>query len=344
MPAPKIAINGFGRIGRMVLRLAKTRGHFDVVAINDLVDAERLAYAIKYDSVHGTYPGDVELVGDTMTIDGDPFKVLSERDPAKLPWAELGVDYVIESTGAFRHLDKLQKHLDAGARRVIITVPTKDDLESTVVMGVNDHVVTKDSTIISNASCTTNCAAPIAKILHREFGIRRGLLTTVHAYTSTQRLVDTPHKDFRRSRHAAINIIPTSTGAARAIGRVIPELEGKLDGMSMRVPVPDGSVVDLTVELERDTTAEEINAAVRQAATDEMPSVLQYNEDPIVSTDIIGNPHSSIFDAPLTQVMGRNLAKVISWYDNEWGYSSRVEELIARVAELDGMTADFAGE
>ena len=344
MRAPRIAINGFGRIGRMVLRLAKTRRHYDVVAINDLVDAERLAYGIKYDSVHGKYPGTVELDGDTMTIDGDPFKVLSERDPAKLPWAELGVDYVIESTGAFRHLDKLKCHLDAGAKRVIITVPTKDDLESTVVMGVNDHVVTKDATIISNASCTTNCAAPIAMILHREFGIRRGLLTTIHAYTAGQRLVDAPHKDFRRSRHAAINIIPTSTGAARAIGRVIPELAGKLDGMAMRVPVPDGSVVDLTVELERDATVEEINAAVRKAATEEMPSVLEYNEDPIVSTDIIGNPHSSIFDAPLTMVMGGNLAKVVSWYDNEWGYSSRVEELIARVAELDGMTAHFAGE
>ncbi len=341
MSAPKIAINGFGRIGRMVLRLAKIRRHFDVVAINDLVDAKQLAYAIKYDSVHGRFKGDVELDGDTMIVDGDPFKVLSERDPAKLPWAELGVDYVIESTGAFRHLESLQKHIDAGAKRVIITVPTKDDLESTVVMGVNDHVVHKDATIISNASCTTNCAAPICKILHREFGIRRGLLTTVHAYTSTQRLVDAPHKDFRRSRHAAINIIPTSTGAARAIGRVIPELDGKLDGMAMRVPVPDGSVVDLTVELERDATPEEINAAVRKTAESEMKNILEYTEEPIVSTDIIGNPHSSIFDASLTQVMGGNMAKVISWYDNEWGYSSRVEELIERVAELDGMKPDY---
>ena len=341
MPVPKIAINGFGRIGRIVLRLAKTRRHFDVVAVNDLVDAERLAYAIKYDSVHGPYAGEIKLDGDVMTIDGDPFKVLSESDPEKLPWAELGVDYVVESTGAFRYLEQLQKHLDAGAKRVILTVPTKDELDSTVVMGVNDHVVTKDATIISNASCTTNCAAPICKILHREFGIRRGLLTTVHAYTSTQRLVDAPHKDFRRSRHAAINIVPTSTGAARAIGQVIPDLAGKLDGMAMRVPIPDGSVVDLTVELDRDTTVEEINAAVRKAAETEMKNILEYTEEPIVSTDIIGNPHSSIFDSALTQVMGGNMAKVISWYDNEWGYSSRVEELIERVAELDGMTADF---
>ena len=341
MPTPKIAINGFGRIGRQVIRIAKTRGHFDVVAINDLVDPDHLAYAIKYDSVHGPYPGEVQLDGDTMTIDGDPFKVLQERDPSKLPWQELGVDYVIEATGKFRHLEQLQHHLDAGAKRVIVTVPTKDYLESTVVMGVNDEVVTQDAQIISNASCTTNCAAPVCKVLHESFGIRRGLLTTVHAYTADQRLVDAPHRDFRRSRHAALNIIPTSTGAAKAIGRVIPELDGRLDGIAMRVPVPDGSVVDLTVEMERDVTAEEINQAMQQAAEGELKGLLQYQTDPIVSTDIVGNSHSSIFDAPMTKVMDGNLVKIIAWYDNEWGYSSRVADLIDRVATLDGLSSSF---
>ena len=344
MAAPRIAINGFGRIGRTVMRIAKIRRHFDVVAINDLVDPERLAYAVKYDSVHGKYPGEVKLEGRTMTIDGDPFQVLSEPDPSKLPWKEMGIDYVIEATGRFRKIDELNHHLDAGARRVIITVPTKDYLESTVVMGVNDHVVTEDARIISNASCTTNCAAPVASVLHESFGIRRGLLTTVHAYTSTQRLVDTPHKDFRRSRHAALNIIPTSTGAAKAIGRVIPELDGKLDGMAMRVPVPDGSVVDFTTELDRNVTKEEVNEAMRKAAEGALQGVMQYEEEPIVSTDILGNHHSCIFDAPLTQVMDGNLVKTVSWYDNEVGYSSRVADLIARVAKLDGMVADFNEE
>ncbi len=343
MTVPKIAINGFGRIGRMVTRIAKQRRHFDVVAINDLNPADHLAYAFKYDSVHGVYPGKVEVDGNRMTIDNDPFLVLSEREPAKLPWRELGVDYVIESTGVFRHIDKLDDHLEAGARRVLVTVPTKDPLESTVVLGVNDHVVTPESKIFSNASCTTNCAAPLAKILHDTFGIRRGLLTTVHAYTSTQRLVDAPHKDFRRSRSAATNIIPTTTGAAKAIGRVIPELEGKLDGMAFRVPVPDGSIVDFTLELERETTKDEINAAMRAAAEGPMRGILQYETEPIVSTDIIGNRHSSIFDSALTQVMGGNLVKVISWYDNEYGYSSRVEDLIVRLAEMDGMQAEFDG-
>jgi len=345
VPVPKIAINGFGRIGRIVTRIAKQRKHFDVVAVNDLTDPAYLAYAFKYDSVHGRYPGEVKLEGDTMVIDGDPFKVLSERDPKKLPWKELGVDYVIESTGAFRKLEQLDDHLDAGARRVLVTVPTKDYLESTVVLGVNDHVITDEARIISNASCTTNCAAPLAKVLHQAFGIRRGLLTTVHAYTSTQRLVDAPHpKDPRRSRHAAINIIPTSTGAARAIGRVIPELDGRLDGMALRVPVPDGSVVDLTVELAARVGVEEVNRAMRRAAEGPLKNVLEYQEDPIVSSDIIGNCHSSIFDAALTQVMdgdGGSLVKVISWYDNEWGYSCRVEDLIQRVAELDGMSPAF---
>ena len=253
MALPKIAINGFGRIGRTIMRIAKLRKHYDVVAVNDLASPDQLAYAFKYDSTHGVFPGEVGFDGDVMEIDGDKFKVLSERDPAKLPWRELGVDYVIESSGAFRHLADLQKHIDGGAKRVVLTVPCKDPLDATLVSGVNDHVVTASSTIISNASCTTNCAAPLTKVLHDSFGIRRGLLTTVHAYTSGQRLIDSPHaSDKRRSRNAATNIVPTSTGAAKAIGLVMPELAGKLDGLAMRVPIPDGSIVDLVLELDSD--------------------------------------------------------------------------------------------
>jgi len=345
METPKIAINGFGRIGRIITRIAKSHRHFDVVAINDLASPEHLAYSFKYDSVHGPYSGGVHLEGDTLTIDNDSFRVLQERDPAKLPWGELGVDYVIESTGMFRKLDELEVHLEAGASRVIVTVPTKDYLESTVVLGVNNHVLTKEAKIVSNASCTTNCAAPLALVLHEAFGIKRGLMTTVHAFTADQRLVDAPHKDPRRSRHATINIIPTSTGAARAIGRVIPDLEGKIDGMAMRVPVPDGSVVDLTMELEKAVTPEVVNNAVREAAEGPMKEIIEYQEDPIVSSDIVGNTHSSIFDSQLTQVINGTLVKVISWYDNEWGYSSRVENLIHKMAEIDGfVTADFAGD
>lgn len=335
MAVPRIAINGFGRVGRCVMRIAKQRRHYDVVAINDVATPEQLAYAFRYDSIHGRYPGTVKLDGDVMEIDGDPFKVLSEPDPSNLPWAELGVDYVVEASGKFRRLNELQKHLDAGARRVVVTVPTKDPLEATLVMGVNDHVVTKEARIVSNASCTTNCAAPVAKILHEKFGIVKGLLTTVHAYTSDQRLIDAPHADLRRSRNAATNIVPTSTGAARAIGIVLPELAGKMDGIAMRVPVPDGSLVDMTVELGKDATADEINEAMLEAASGRLHGILQYCEDPIVSSDIIGNSHSSIFDPALTQVMDRRLAKVVSWYDNEYGYSTRIEELINRLAKLD---------
>ena len=339
MPLPKIAINGFGRIGRTILRLAKQRKHFNIVAINDLASPEALHYAFKYDSVHGKYDGDVSLSGSTMSVDGDDFKILSEPDPEKLPWSELGVDYVIESTGKFRHLKELRHHLESGAKRVVLTVPTKDYLESTLVMGVNDHVVTADSRIISNASCTTNCAAPVAMVLQNSFGIRRGFLNTIHAYTADQRLIDSPHaKDMRRSRNAATNIIPTSTGAAKAIGRVIPSLEGKLDGIAMRVPVPDGSVVDLTVELESSTTVEAVNQAMWDAANGPLAGILEYCTDPIVSSDIVGNTASSIFDAPLTQLIDGKMLKVISWYDNEWGYSARVEDLILRLADLDGMS------
>lgn len=340
MTVPKIAINGFGRIGRTIARIAKLRGHFNIVAVNDMSSPDALGYAFKYDSIHGTYPGSVEVDNDIMSIDGDPFRILNEKDPAKLPWAELGVDYVIESSGKFRKIDELNRHLEAGARRVLLTVPCKDDLASTLVMGVNDHVVTADSRIISNASCTTNCAAPVAKVLHETIGIERGLLTTVHAYTSDQRLIDSPHPgDLRRSRSAATNIVPTSTGAARAIGQVIPELSGKLDGLAMRVPVADGSVVDLTVEVERETTVEEINDAMLRASKHSLLGILDYSTAPIVSSDIVGSSFSSIFDAPLTQVVGGTLVKVICWYDNEWGYSSRMEDLIVRVSRLDGMSS-----
>lgn len=336
MKTPRIAINGFGRIGRTVLRIAKLRKHYDVVAINDLAGAEELAYAFKYDSIHGTWKGDVKLNGTTMEVGGDPFEVLNIKDPADLPWGDMGVDYVVDASGAFRTIDDLSKHIEAGAKRVIVTVPTKDELPATVVLGVNDHVLTPDSKIVSNASCTTNCAAPLAKVLHESFGVKRGLLTTVHAYTSDQRLIDAPHKgDMRRSRNAATNIVPTSTGAARAIGKVMPELAGKLDGVAMRVPVADGSLVDLTVELESDATVESINEAMKAASQSSLKGILSYCTDPIVSSDIVGDSHSSIFDAELTQVIDGRLAKVVSWYDNEWGYSSRVEELIHRLAEMD---------
>ena len=331
MALPKIAINGFGRFGRTIVRIAKLRKHYDMVAVNDLASPDQLAYAFKYYSTHGVFPGEV-------SFDGDRFKVLSERGPTKLPWEELGVDYVIESSGAFRHLVDLQKHIDGGAKRVVLTVPCKDSLDATLVSGVNDHVVTPSSTIISNASCPTNCAAPLTKVLHDSFGIRRGLLTTVHAYTSGQRLIDSPHaSDKRRSRNAATNIVPTSTGAAKAIGLVMPELAGKLDGLAMRVPIPDGSIVDLVGELDSDVTVESINAAMQAAALGPMKGIWQYSVDEIVSSDIIGNSHSSIFDSLLTQVMQDRMVKVVSWYDNEWGYSTRVEELVQRLAKMDGI-------
>ncbi len=338
MAVPRIAINGFGRIGRTIMRIAKQRGHYNVVAVNDLASIDQLSYAFKYDSIHGMWPGEVKVQGDTMEISGDPFKVLSEKDPSQLPWKEMGIDYVIESSGAFKTLDALNKHLEAGAKRIILTVPCKDPLDATLVTGVNDHVVTEDTKIISNASCTTNCAAPLCKVLHESFGIEKGLLTTVHAYTSSQRLIDSPHPDKRRSRNAATNIVPTSTGAARAIGMVMPELAGKLDGLAMRVPVPDGSLVDLTVQVTKETTAEAVNAAFKAAAEGPLKGILAYNEEALVSSDIIGNTHSSIVDAELTQVMGGNLVKVVSWYDNEWGYSTRVEELIGRLARMDGLS------
>jgi len=331
-----VAINGFGRIGRTVFRIIAGRPEsgINVVAVNDLSDDDILAYLLEYDSVMGRFDQEVEVSDNVMRVGGHEIQMLMERDPAELPWDELDVDVVVESTGVFRDRASLTKHLEAGAKRVILTVPSKDDIDETVVLGVNDQDLGPEDLIVSNASCTTNSLAPLAKVLDDSFGIVKGVMTTVHAYTNDQRLADVPHKDLRRSRAATENIIPTTTGAAKAVGEVLPQLDGKLDGMAMRVPVPDGSTVDLVVELERDVTVEEVNAAVRSAAEGPMKGIIEYNEDPIVSTDIIGNPHSSIFDAGGTHVLGGNLVKVMSWYDNEWGYSNRVVDLIERLAEV----------
>ncbi len=331
-----VAINGFGRIGRAVFRIIATRpdSGLKVVAINDLSDDDILAYLLEYDSVMGRFEEEVTVNDGVMRVGDHEIKMLMERDPSSLPWQDLDVDIVIESTGVFRDRASLQKHIEAGAKRVILTVPSKDKVDETVVLGVNDDQLDSDDIIVSNASCTTNSLAPLAKVLDDNFGIRKGVMTTVHAYTNDQVLADVPHQDLRRSRAATENIIPTSTGAAAAIGEVIPNLAGKLDGMAMRVPVPDGSTVDLVVELDRDVTVDEVNAAVRAAAEGPMAGILEFVEDPIVSTDIIGNPHSSIFDAGATQVLGGNLVKVMSWYDNEWGYSNRVVDLAQRLAEV----------
>jgi glyceraldehyde 3-phosphate dehydrogenase len=332
----RVAINGFGRIGRNVFRIIAARpdSGIKVVAINDLSDDDILAYLLEYDSVMGRFDQEVTVSDGVMKVGDHEIEMLVERDPAQLPWAELQVDVVIEATGVFRDKASLQKHLDAGAKRVILTVPSKDEIDETIVLGVNDSELGPEDLIVSNASCTTNCLAPLAKVLDDEFGIKKGVMTTVHAYTNDQRLADVPHKDLRRSRAATENIIPTTTGAAKAVGEVLPNLDGKLDGMAMRVPVPDGSTVDLVVELEKDVTVEEINAAIKKAADGPLKGIMEYTEDPIVSTDIIGNPHSSIFDASGTHVLGGNLVKVMSWYDNEWGYSNRVVDLIERLAEV----------
>ncbi|MDR9450776.1 MAG: type I glyceraldehyde-3-phosphate dehydrogenase [Acidimicrobiia bacterium] len=330
----KVAINGFGRIGRAVYRIVAERpdSGLEMVAVNDLADDDTLAHLLKYDTVFGRFPGEIVVSDGVMSAGGHTVRMLEERDPANLPWAELGVDVVVESTGVFRTREALNKHLAAGAKRIILTVPSKDPVDATVVFGVNDADLTPDAVLVSNASCTTNCLAPIAKVLDDTFGIKSGIMTTIHAYTNDQRVADTPHSDLRRARHAAENIIPTSTGAAKAIGQVLPGLDGKLDGMAMRVPVPDGSIVDLVVELGRDATAEEINAAMKEAADGEMKGILEYTDEPIVSSDIVGNPASSIFDSSLTKVINGNLAKVISWYDNEWGYSNRVVDMLAAMA------------
>ncbi len=332
----KVAINGFGRIGRLVFRIINEREGIEVVQVNDITDAKTLAHLLKYDSVHGIYGKDVKAQGDAIVVDGKLIKVSAERDPEALPWKELGIDVVVESTGVFRTREQVAKHLKAGAKKVVLTVPAKDEIDATIVLGVNDEMLKPEHKIISNASCTTNCLAPISKVLHDSFGIKRGFMTTTHAFTNDQRILDLPHKDLRRARAAAVSIIPTTTGAAKAIGKVIPELNGKLDGFAMRVPVPDGSIVDLVVELEKEVTIEEVNTAMKAAANGPMKGILEYTEDPVVSVDIVGNNHSSIFDSLSTMVIGGkgNFVKVVSWYDNEWGYSNRVVDLLEKAANL----------
>jgi glyceraldehyde 3-phosphate dehydrogenase len=329
----KVAINGFGRIGRLTLRASLNRSDIEIVAVNDLTDSKTLAHLLKYDSVHGKFPGTVAVDGDYLVVNGNKIKVYAERDPGNLPWKEHNIDVVVESTGVFRSRDKISKHLEAGAKKVILTVPSKaaDDVDATVVLGVNDGDIKAEHQIYSNASCTTNCLAPFAKVLNDKFGIKRGLMNTIHSYTNDQIILDAPHSDLRRARAAAMSIIPTTTGAAKAVGLVIPQLKGKLDGFAMRVPTPDGSVVDLTAELEKDATKEEINAAIKEAAEGPMKGVLEFCEDPIVSTDVIGNSHSSVFDSKMTQVIDGKFIKVLSWYDNEFGYSSRVVDLIGKI-------------
>lgn len=332
--AIRLGINGFGRIGRNVFRVIAKRGGIDVLAINDLADSKSLAMLLKYDSVHGKFQGTIEAKEKSLVVNGKEVALLMEKDPSRLPWKSLGVDIVIESTGIFTSRAECAKHLDAGAKKVILSAPAKDKVDATIVVGVNHKNLKPEHTIISNASCTTNCLAPLAKIVHDNFGIERGLMTTIHAYTNDQRVIDLMHKDPRRARAAAMNIIPTTTGAAKAIGEVIPALKGKLDGLSMRVPVPNGSVTDLIVTVSRDITIEDVNAAMKRAAEGELKGILEYSEDPIVSSDIIGNPHSSIFDSTLTYVIDKRMAKVVSWYDNEWGFSNRMVDLIVLLASL----------
>jgi glyceraldehyde 3-phosphate dehydrogenase len=327
--AVKVGINGFGRIGRLVFRRCLEIGGFDFVGINDLTDAATLAHLLKYDSVHGKFKGEVKVEGTELIVNGDRIKITAERDPSKLNWK--GVDVVIESTGVFRDKESCLKHISAGAKKVILTVPPKGDIDAMVVMGVNENVLKGNEQVISNASCTTNCLAPMVKVLNDAFGLEKGFMTTVHSYTNDQQLLDLPHKDLRRARAAALSIIPTSTGAAKAIGKIIPELKGKLDGFSLRVPTPDGSITDLVATLKKEVTVEEINAAFKKAAAGELKGIMEYTEDPIVSADIVGNQHSNIFDALSTMANG-NLVKVVGWYDNEYGYSCRVVDLMKKVS------------
>jgi|TARA_B110001454_G_scaffold34848_1_gene34317 glyceraldehyde 3-phosphate dehydrogenase len=332
----RVAINGFGRIGRSVFRILNSRKNVSVVAINDIADNDVMVYLLKYDTVMGPFKDSVTLDGDVMKTSTNEIKMVAERDPSQLPWDNLNVDIVIEATGVFRLRSQLQQHINAGAKRVILTVPSKDEIDYTLVIGVNDDGLTDDHKIISNASCTTNCLAPMAKILNDSFGIEYGVINTIHAYTNDQRLADVPHSDWRRSRAAAENIIPTTTGAARAVGKVLPELNGKLDGIAMRVPVPDGSVVDSIFRLGKNVTIDDINEVVMSASKSEkMSNVVEYSTLPVVSTDIIGNPHSSIFDAPFTKVIEGSLVKTLNWYDNEWGYSNRVADLVSILGQFN---------
>jgi len=338
----RVAINGFGRIGRLTFRnLVRRSDEFEVVAINDLTDNKTLRTLLKYDSIHGRFDGDVEYDADNLIVDGKAIRALAERNPADLPWGDLGIDIVVESTGIFTARGGDGKagyssHIAAGAKKVILSAPAKDGADLTVVLGVNEHLLTPEMQCISNASCTTNCLAPVAKVLHEQYGIESGLMTTVHAYTNDQRMQDMPHPDLYRARAGAQNIIPTSTGAAKAVGLVIPELDGKLTGIALRVPVPTGSVVDLTVNLGKATTAEAINNAIREAAEGPLKGILKYTEDPLVSTDIVGDPHSSIFAPDFTQILGGEgtFAKVVSWYDNEWGYSNRTTDLCGILGKM----------
>jgi len=330
----KVGINGFGRIGRLTYRALLTKPDVEVVAINDLTDASTLAHLFKYDSVHGKFAGTVVVDGDYLVINGNKLKVMAERDPAILPWGTLGVEVVIESTGIFRNREKMGKHIAAGAKKVLLSVPADNpqDVDLTVVLGVNGDLITPEMQFISNASCTTNCLAPVAKVLNDNFGIEQGLMNTIHSYTNDQIILDAPHKDLRRARAAAMSMIPTKTGAAKAIGLVIPELDGKLDGFAIRVPTPDGSMVDLTCELSRNVTIAEVNAAMKSAADGAMKGILEYLTEPLVSVDIVGNPHSSIYDSGMTKLIGGNFLKLISWYDNEYGYSCRMADLVEKVA------------
>jgi glyceraldehyde 3-phosphate dehydrogenase len=335
--ATKVAINGFGRIGRAVARIITKRDELELVAINDLADAKSLAHLFKYDTVMGKWDGTVEAKDDELIINGKSVKVLAVKNPAELPWKDMDVKVVLESTGLFRTAESPKggyaDHLKAGAERVILSVPAKDDIDATIVLGVNDKDLTSDVKCISNASCTTNCLAPISKVLNDEFGVEKGLMTTIHAYTNDQNTEDAIHKDLRRARAAACNIIPTTTGAAKAIGKVIPDLDGKLDGMAVRVPVPVGSLVDLVVNLKKEASADDINQAMKKAADGPMKGILEYTDEPIVSSDIVQNPASSIFDSQPTSVKG-NMAKVISWYDNEWGYSNRTVDIMEKAAKM----------
>ena len=332
----RVAINGFGRIGRAVFRIAETRDEIDIVAINDLFDHEALAYLLTYDTVMGRFEGGVAIEDGELVTPRTRARMVRERDPTRLPWGELGVEAVVESTGVFRGRAEVAMHLEAGAERAVLTVPAKDAIDYTVVFGVNEDGLRREHRILSNASCTTNCLAPIAKVLNDAFGIREGVINTVHAYTNDQSLADVPHSDWRRSRAAAENIIPTSTGAAKAVGEVLPELNGRLDGIASRVPVLDGSVVDLFAELEQPTSIAAVHEAVRSATqSPRLRNVLEFTREPVVSSDIIGNPHSSIYDASFTQVTDGRFLKALCWYDNEWGYSNRVCDLLATMAALD---------
>ena len=325
-----VGINGFGRIGRLVFRAAVAQGGIDIKAINDLTDANTLAHLLKYDSTHGRFNGEVEADGDSLVVNGKPIRIIAERDPAKLPWGEIGAEAVLESTGLFSEREQAEAHIKAGAKKVVISQPAKGE-DLTVVLGVNDDQLKPEHTILSNASCTTNCLAPMAKVLQENFGIVKGMMNTIHSYTNDQRILDLPHKDLRRARSAAVSMIPTTTGAAAAVGKVLPELAGKLDGLSIRVPTPDGSLTDFTAILEKDATVEEVNAAFQSAAEGSLQGVLEYSEDPLVLADIVGNAHSCIFDALSTNVVEGNMVKILGWYDNEWGYSNRCVDLLKRL-------------